>query len=179
MRAATGLFLERGLAATSVSDIAAAAGVSRRTFFLYFPAKEDVLFHHIEGHVRTALDALTPLGPEATAWDGVQTVVAALVHAFDTTADHADELADVRAQLFRDADGLPGSLMLRLRSVYATLLTALRERFPDSADQPLLSAHLGAVMGAVAAAATSVGANERAATMRSALERAGAGFRRT
>ena len=38
------LFLARGFEQTSIDDIAAAAGISRRTFFRYFPTKADVLF---------------------------------------------------------------------------------------------------------------------------------------
>ena len=41
--AAVMLVLEKGLAATTIDAIAAAAGVSRRSFFNYFPTKEDAV----------------------------------------------------------------------------------------------------------------------------------------
>ncbi|MFD5087347.1 TetR family transcriptional regulator [Kitasatospora sp. NPDC058201] len=42
--AAFELFLERGFEQTTIDDIVSLAGVGRRSFFRYFPAKEDVVF---------------------------------------------------------------------------------------------------------------------------------------
>src|SRR5919107_838806 len=42
--AAMGLFLDRGYAATTIDDIAAAVEVSPRTVLRYFGSKEDILF---------------------------------------------------------------------------------------------------------------------------------------
>ena len=46
--AASELFLEQGYPATSIDDIARRAGISRATFFNYFPQKSDVLFTAID-----------------------------------------------------------------------------------------------------------------------------------
>ena len=57
---AIGLFAQHGFDAVTVAQIAAAAGLSQRSFFRYFPAKEDVLMGSLSdaGHrVQTALSA--------------------------------------------------------------------------------------------------------------------------
>jgi AcrR family transcriptional regulator len=48
--AAMGLLACHGFEATTIDDMVAAAGVSRRTFFRYFESKEDVIVHSIADH---------------------------------------------------------------------------------------------------------------------------------
>lgn len=50
VRAAMELFTAKGFEATTVDEISAATGVSRRTIFRYFPSKELLAFPHIETH---------------------------------------------------------------------------------------------------------------------------------
>ncbi|MEU4388978.1 TetR/AcrR family transcriptional regulator [Promicromonospora sp. NPDC023805] len=177
VRAATGLFLERGVTRTSIDDIAAGAGIARRTFFLHFPSKEDVLFHYLESHVRRAADVLDTLPAEAGPEQGVSAVMGELVDLFADPSAGTDALADPRAELVTASRGLPASLIVRLQRAQVDLVEALRGRFPEPAGWPLLSAHLGACMGAAAAAAVAVERPEaRAGAIRDAVDRASTGF---
>jgi mycofactocin system transcriptional regulator len=61
------LFAEHGFEATTVDDIAGAAGISRRTFFRYYPSKNDVVWGDFEGRLLVmaaelaATDAAVPV----------------------------------------------------------------------------------------------------------------------
>jgi mycofactocin system transcriptional regulator len=62
---ALGLFAERGFDETSIDDIAAAAGIGRRTFFRYYPSKSDLVWGDFDeklDRLRAGLDA-APDGP--------------------------------------------------------------------------------------------------------------------
>jgi mycofactocin system transcriptional regulator len=65
-RAAFALFEARGFDQTSVDDIADAAGIGRRTFFRYFPSKNDLVWGDFDQQLllmRAALDASDPALP--------------------------------------------------------------------------------------------------------------------
>lgn len=70
--AATELFLENGYHATTVDDIALRAGVSRATFFNYFPAKSAVLWVQVDD----ALERLERLVADGVAWPEALTDIA-------------------------------------------------------------------------------------------------------
>ena len=54
--AALDLFVERGFAATRLEDVAARAGVSKGTLYLYFPSKEDLFKAVVRGGIVPAIE---------------------------------------------------------------------------------------------------------------------------
>ena len=101
-RTALGLFARRGFDAVSVDDVAAAAGISQRTFFRYFGSKDDVLL----GYQRRIDERLVAALRARPAGEGA---VTALRNAYLETstvapADRADVI--VRARVLADAPGL-------------------------------------------------------------------------
>ncbi|ANB04303.1 TetR family transcriptional regulator [Streptomyces ambofaciens] len=61
--AAVALFLEHGFDRVSVSDIAAAAEISKPTLFRYFPTKEDLVLHRFADHQGEAARVVRDRGP--------------------------------------------------------------------------------------------------------------------
>jgi TetR/AcrR family transcriptional regulator, regulator of mycofactocin system len=51
--AAFELFADRGFERTTIDDIAEAAGIGRRTFFRYFPSKNDIAWGDFDGQLAT------------------------------------------------------------------------------------------------------------------------------
>ncbi len=69
------LFTEQGYEETTVGQIAAAAGVSRRTFFRYFDSKAAVLWYEFDGEVESLRAEFSRVPPEMALMDAIRQVV--------------------------------------------------------------------------------------------------------
>ena len=74
------LFTEKGFHETTVDEIAAAAGVSRRTFFRYYDAKSKVLWNEFDREVDTIRATLAETSGELPVMDAVRRAVIAANH---------------------------------------------------------------------------------------------------
>ncbi|WP_083883729.1 TetR/AcrR family transcriptional regulator [Nocardia higoensis] len=122
------LFADKGYEATTVDEIAEAAGISRRTFFRQFRSKEDVIFADHEAQLAAAsafLDAA-----QGDPWDAVCEAVVQVFERFT-------QWRDIAARRYRVVRRVPA---LREREIvtvfrYERLFTDyLRDRLPDSPD---------------------------------------------
>ena len=66
------LFLSQGFEQTTIDQIAKAAGMSRATFFRYFPTKEDVILVLTEDHARQTRDALERRPDDEAVWTALR-----------------------------------------------------------------------------------------------------------
>lgn len=73
------LFIERGFDQVTVEQIAAAAGMSARTFHRYFPAKEDVVIGDPAHGGKRVRDALADRPLDEPVWDSLRAAFEALV----------------------------------------------------------------------------------------------------
>jgi mycofactocin system transcriptional regulator len=74
------LFADQGFDDTTVDQIAAEAGVSRRTFFRYFDSKSEVLWSEFDLEVTDLRRELATLPADLTVMDAVRTAVLAVNH---------------------------------------------------------------------------------------------------
>ncbi|MFJ5985590.1 TetR/AcrR family transcriptional regulator [Lentzea sp. NPDC092896] len=95
-RAALDLFTEHGYDAVTVTQIAERAGITRRSYFRYFPDKREVLFAGSEQlplAITEAVLASAEQSPPAIALDAARRVGALLVERVDRTAERRAVIA--------------------------------------------------------------------------------------
>lgn len=122
--AALALFERQGYDATSLAEIAAAAGISRTTLFAYVPAKRDLLWSEHEHRLAAASAVL-----ERDHDDVVGLVIAALLAVARYDATEREALA-LRWRLARGSDELRAHTALQSERVVDLLTTAAVARAP-------------------------------------------------
>ncbi|MGW0869616.1 TetR family transcriptional regulator [Streptomyces sp. NPDC002740] len=143
--AAFRLFLERGYEQTTVDDIVALAGVGRRSFFRYFPSKEDVVF---PDHERCLADMTAFLGASGPEHEPVRRVCDAARLVLLMYAENPS----FSVQRYRLTKQVPGLRAYELSVVWRyerALAEYLRGRFTGRPDGTL---HADVIAAAVVAA---------------------------
>ena len=129
--AATRLVAERGLDRVTVDDIADAAGVSVRTFFNYFAAKDDAV---IGADVERVHELLATLATRPTDEPPLVTLRAALTSTLDGYVEHRDDWA-LRSSLVRQWPQLRARHMGQFEELERQLVEAVAERMGADADR--------------------------------------------
>lgn len=131
--AAFQLFLERGFEQTTIDDIVTLAGVGRRSFFRYFPSKEDVVF---PDHEQCLADMTAFLQESADTDDPVARVCDAARLVMRMYAENPT----FSVQRYRLTKKVPGLRAYELSVVWRyehTLAEYLRGRFSGRRDGAL------------------------------------------
>ncbi len=89
-RAALELFAAHGYEETTVEQVAAAAGISRRTIFRYFPTKADLVWGEFDDELERLADQLAAAPADEPIFDVVRRAVVATNHFGAGALDGAD-----------------------------------------------------------------------------------------
>jgi AcrR family transcriptional regulator len=146
------LFLEHGYEATTVDQIAAAAGMSKRTFFRYFPSKDDLVIGKYDLFGDRMADALDARPTDESVW-------ASLRRVFDITLDyvrddHQRARNDAMERIVQTTPQLTARYLEKMQRLQ-TLLTgrvATRLGLADTPNDPRPAAIVGAAFACMQAA---------------------------
>jgi AcrR family transcriptional regulator len=121
-RMAMALFLERGFGATTLDDIAAAADISRRSFFHYFASKEDVVFAWQEEITAALIAAVAARPPAESMLTAAENAILAMIRRLEPGE------AIAMARLKRDNPALQARDQVKYEKLERALADALARR---------------------------------------------------
>lgn len=147
--AATDLFERHGYEHTTVADIAAAAEIGTRTFFSYFPSKEDLLFPESDARVQATADAIAARHPDDRPAD---VLLRALHNVGETGTDMVGRLAALRLRLIQSVPAVRGRALQLQLDAQRDIARHLHAAFPDELDEIGAAALVGAFVGAITGA---------------------------
>jgi AcrR family transcriptional regulator len=128
-RVAMELFLARGFEATTLDDIAAAAEISRRSFFHYFASKEDVVLAWQDGSTDALIAAIAERPADEPMLVAAENAILAMVRNFKI-----DEALAI-ARLKRETPVLQAREQAKYEKMERAMAAALGNRASDENGQ--------------------------------------------
>jgi AcrR family transcriptional regulator len=144
------VFAERGFDQVTATEVAAAAGISRASFFRYFESKEDAVFVAQDNLGVNVAEALRKRPGGEEAWMALRRALDVAVATYQRDPDEA--LA--RLRLIRCTPDLRSHQLDRLDQWKAVIGKVLAERLGVQGDDIKIDALVGAALGALDAALT-------------------------
>jgi AcrR family transcriptional regulator len=145
VEAALRLFEERGFEQTTIADIAEAADIAPRTFFGYFPSKDDVLFADFQETFDGLSARLSDRSDDETAIDAIRAWITALLEERGVI----DERERCRKRVIGESQALAAhqrALMGRIEELLAEHIARdLGDRPDDVRPRMIASAVIGAL----------------------------------
>jgi TetR/AcrR family transcriptional regulator, regulator of mycofactocin system len=143
---ALALFEERGFGEVTVEDIATAARVSARTFYRYFPAKEDVFQLQIERRTQALRAALATRPPDESPLQSLRLALFSVVSAEDE--QYLRRWTSIVAITPSVLPGVLGGIQLKSHRAIADFFADRLGLDPDSTVAITLAAAAGGVIQA-------------------------------
>lgn len=164
VEAAQNLFLERGYDATTVDDIAAAAGLSRRSFFRYFTSKEELVLGKFEMSGEELAEAFRARPASEDDWTSIQRMFDGVVE-YVADEEKARRL-ELLEQIVASTPSLRAAYLGRLDAIQGSIVEAMRERAEGAGrafrdDDPTPEALVGAAFACIAAARAKAATSDR------------------
>jgi len=126
------LFIKQGYANTTLDEIAAEAGISRRTFFYYFKSKDEILLSMQRSNSDTLAAAVRRAPQGKKPLDTIRDAVIEVCETFP-----AKEMISIH-RLMKSSE----AVQARKHATYVenenAIVAALRERFPDPKQETTL-----------------------------------------
>lgn len=144
------LFLERGFDNTTVEQITAVAGLSRSSFFRYFPTKEDVVLGNLADNGQQVLRALTERPDDEPPWTALRQALEPVIQSQTVNVERALRMA----RMILDTPSLRARHYEKIMTWQALLVpeVARRLHLPAAARDPRPTALIGCALACLDAA---------------------------
>ncbi|MBF6334102.1 TetR family transcriptional regulator [Nocardia transvalensis] len=147
------LFITQGYDETTLDDITAAAGMSRRTFFRYFSSKEELVLSEYELLGDALVAALADRPGDEPIWVALRRMLDVMVDYFEDPAHHDRAIA--MEKVVQQSPRLTAASLERVTPVLDRLTDLVRERLGNHDDlDPQPAALVGAASSCYTAAKT-------------------------